>query len=176
MARSGLICVLAAAVCSFAADPIPRADYKSRRAELRKKLDGTLVLFGWTEGHDQVYRTPQGSNFYYLTGWNEPGAVLLLTPTDEKFFVPHRNERLEVYNGRRTAPGDADAGERTGFDTVLPLERFESSLRDALDRHLAFYAQGDTEQLAKLKALVVFREIRNPERTLADYQAVRSVE
>src|SRR5580704_19240680 len=60
--------------------------YRSRRADLRKALgDGVTVLFGRTEDHEEDLRTGffQESNFYYLTGWQEPGAILLLAPLPE---------------------------------------------------------------------------------------------
>ena len=104
MSKTGLFLVFAAAFCAFGSDPISKDEYRTRRAELRKKLDGGLVLFGWSEGHDPVYRTPQGTNFHYLTGWTEPGAILLITPTEDKLFIPNRNERVEIYNGHRSAP------------------------------------------------------------------------
>ena len=74
MWRPGLLSAFILLASAFAADPIPREEYHARRAEFRKKLDGVLVLFGRSEGPDEVYRAAQDSNFYYLTGWSEPGA------------------------------------------------------------------------------------------------------
>jgi Xaa-Pro aminopeptidase len=173
MRKCGLLFAMAAA-CVWAGDAIPRDEYQARRAELRKKLEGALVLFGWNEGHDEVYRTPQGSNFMYLTGWTEPGAVLLLTPAEEKFFLPKRNARSEIYNGKRSAPGDPDVQHATGFRTVLPMERLESSIRAAMDENLALYAQGTAEQLARLKTLVALRDIGNPQASIAELRMKKS--
>src|SRR5436309_2270875 len=140
MRKFGVLCALATITTVFASDPIPRDEYHARRAELRKKLDGVLVLFGYTEGADEVYRIEQNSNFQYLTGWTEPGAIVLLSPAEEMLFVPHRNARREIYNGKRIAPEDANAAAATGFDSVLPPEKFEASLRHALDSYTGFYA------------------------------------
>ncbi len=158
MLRFGLLCAVTASICALGADSIPRDEYHARRIELRKKLDGALVLFGRSEGADEVFRYPQSSNFYYLSGWTQPGAILLVTPKDEKLFLPHHNKRGEVYTGRRSAPEDAEVTQVTGFETVLPVERFESTLREALDSYLPFYALGDAAQMARLKALVPFRD------------------
>src|SRR3974390_1857073 len=132
MRKIGLVCALAAVATAFGADPIPRAEYHQRRAELRKKLGGVMVLFGYTEGADEVYRIGQNSNFYYLTGWWEPGAIALISPEGETLFLPHRNARREIYNGKRVAPEDENAAALTGFDSVQPPEKFESALRQAL--------------------------------------------
>lgn len=174
MTKFGLFCVFSAALCALGSDPISKDEYRTRRAELRKKLNGTLVMFGWTESRDAVYRTPQDSNFFYLTGWTEPGAIVLLTSNDETIFLPPRNPRLETYNGRRTGPEDPDAGSVTGFQHVLPLSRFESALRAALDAHLDFYASGTAGELARLKAITAFREVTNPGPMIATFRVKKS--
>ncbi len=159
MWKFGLLCVLASIATAFAADPIARDEYHARRTELRKKLDGVLVLFGYTEGADEVYRIEQNSNFQYLTGWTEPGAIVLLSPAEEILFVPHRNARREIYNGKRIAPEDTNAAATTGFDSVLPPEKFETALRHALDSSAGFYAIANAANTAKLKSLAPFREL-----------------
>src|SRR5579862_6862483 len=99
--------------CAGAAK-FPAEEYRTRRVNLRKTLPGVLVLFGHTEARDQVYSATPEPNFYYLTGWTEPGARLLITPTREVLFLPHHNERLEHYEGRRSSAEDKDAQAVTG--------------------------------------------------------------
>jgi hypothetical protein len=73
-------------------------EYCARRVDLSKKLhDGVLVLSGRTEKGEENLRTGfiQEPNFYYLTGWQEPGAILLLTPSADDqphdfLFLPRR--------------------------------------------------------------------------------------
>jgi len=125
---------------STAAAKFPAGEYQARRANLRKALDGVVVLFGQTEGRDEVFRFGQESNFYYLTGWMQPGARLLITPTEETIFLPHHDERREHYTGRRSSAEDADARAATGFERVLPIEKFESELDTALALHNQLYA------------------------------------
>ena len=100
------------------------------RAALRQSLDGgVLLLKGQAEAYDQVFRFQQEPNFYYLTGWSEPGAALLLTPSDEILFLPSHNEHAERYAGKRTSAEDADAHAVTGFENVLPIEKLEARAR-----------------------------------------------
>lgn len=85
--------VLALALFLNAASPMaagisPR-EYQERRAELRKSLDGVMVLFGAEEPDDLHTSFFQESNFLYLSGWREPGAVMLLTQQAEILFSPH---------------------------------------------------------------------------------------
>lgn len=175
MGKPGLIGVVVAFLTgSLIADVIPRQEYSARRAELRKKLDGTLVLFGRTEGRDDYFRVGQETNFYYLTGFSEPGAILLLTKDEESLFLPRRNERREIYNGRRVAPEDKDAREATGFDNVLPAERFESSLVKALESGQSVYGLTERPDGARLRQLVPLREVRDAAPLIAAMRVKKS--
>jgi Xaa-Pro aminopeptidase len=118
-----------------------------------------LVLFGRSEGPDEVFRIGQEPNFFYLTGWDEPGAILLLAKSEEILFLPHRNSRREIYMGHRSAPDDANAPGETGFDSVLPTERFESQFAKALDSGPSVYALPDASETARLKSLAPMRDI-----------------
>ena len=60
----------------------PIAEYQARRADLRAKLDGPLLIFGYT-GHEDASEVAvffQEPYFYYLSGFDEPGAALLIIP------------------------------------------------------------------------------------------------
>src|SRR5450631_2235257 len=73
LTRILIVFLLAAATLRPA--KVPSSEFPVRRAELRKSLDGVFLLRGQSELHDQYFRFAQNSNFYYLTGWTEPGAV-----------------------------------------------------------------------------------------------------
>src|SRR4029077_11790114 len=135
---------LASAAPARIADPHMIEQYRSRRADLRKSLpDGVTVLFGRTEDREEDLRTGffQESNFYYLTGWQEPGAILLLAPVPddshapgyasrakcprEILFLPKRNPDREKWTGRKIGTGDVNVSEVPGFEPVMPAEKFE---------------------------------------------------
>jgi Xaa-Pro aminopeptidase len=141
------------------AAPIAKAEYRARREEFRKSLDGTLVLFGYTEGRDQVFQVPQNHDFLYLTGWTQPGAVVLITRERETLFLPHRNTRAETYMGRRTDASDADAREVTGFDQVAPIEKFEPALLEAIGTSEKVYSETESPDAPKLEKMLAFRHI-----------------
>ena len=151
------ILALVALVSSLSAQPaIPKSEFAERRAKLQKNLDGVVVMFGWTEGPDEVYRVYQNSSFYYLSGFEHPGAILLVSPKSEVLFVQPRNQRREIYHGRAIAAGDPDALEQTGFREVLGVEKFEARLAKALEEAGPVYAALSTTP--KLQALAPLRE------------------
>ena len=94
---------------SLCAQPIPLSEYKERREQLRKSIEGsTLLLFG--ENDDGLGDTRDGffqeSNFLYLTGWSEPGAMLIMDAKNEVLLLPRRNAKKELFSGRLAAPED----------------------------------------------------------------------
>lgn len=112
--------------------------HKQRRDEVRKLLppNTAVVLFANAERNranvvDFVYH--QDPNFYYLTGYREPNAVLVLfseTQTDasgkkfdEIIYVQERNARAEQWTGKRL--GVEGVKEKLGFDMVYNGKEFE---------------------------------------------------
>lgn len=138
----------------------PADEFRARRAALRAGLDnGVLLLKGQTEPYDPIRRFAQEPNFFYLTGWTEPGAVLLLTPSEETLFLPRHNERSERYSGRRMSAEDSGAGALTGFDKVLPVEKLEGELDQALSAYSRIYAPWSAPYAGELRARFPFREV-----------------
>jgi Xaa-Pro aminopeptidase len=159
---------------AFLPGAIPLSEYHQRREKLRKDLKGSLVLFGNKEDPELVGRFRQESNFYYLTGWTEPGARLLITHDDEILFLPHHNEVIERYTGHRTSAEDASAKEKTGFQTVLPIEKFETQLLKALDSGPGFYALTKSQEVDRLKPLLALREISDAGAMIGNLRKIKS--
>jgi Xaa-Pro aminopeptidase len=128
----------------------PNGAYAERRAALRAKVDGPVVLFGFTGREDSspAYVFAQEENFYYLTGHNEEGAALLLVPAppegktwegpNEILFLPARNPQLERWNGVRLGWEDPDAAQRMGL-AVRPFETLKSELQKLAPIFPTFY-------------------------------------
>ena len=109
------------------------ADYRARRVALAKALEGgTLVLFAPTEaeGPNNLYGFRQEDNFYYLTGWSEPGAAVLINanPYTEILFLAEHNVTQEKWTGPKLGPEDPQAPQKTGFDKVESLDKMHDAL------------------------------------------------
>jgi len=142
-----IVLLLLTATLASAIERQPNADYRARRQALAARTNGgAVVLFAATEaeGPNALYGFRQDENFYYLTGWAEPGGALLIAPAveakgssparpyTEVFFLPQRSPSQERWTGPKLGPSDAKAPEVTGFDRVLPLD----AMRDELARIL----------------------------------------
>jgi Xaa-Pro aminopeptidase len=136
---------------------MPTEEFRARRAALRQSLDGTLLLMGQTEGRDALFGFAQDSNFYYLTGWTEPGAALLMTPTREVLLLPHHDAVAERYHGKRWSSEDAGVQSFTGFEDVLPIEKLESQLDQSLSDRERVYSSGTAA--VQLRSRYPFRDI-----------------
>lgn len=150
-------------------------EYHSRRAALRRSLDdGVLLLRGTAAAYDPVFRFQQDTNFYYLTGWAEPGAVLLMTHSSEILFLPRHDSRAERYSGRHTSAEDSDARAATGFDSVLPIERLESELDRALSANAKIYAPWSESYAGQLRARYPFRDVADATPLIARLRVKKS--
>ena len=135
--------VLGFASIAGARERQPNADYRTRRQKLADKLDGgATLLFAprEIEGPNDVYGYFPDANFYYLTGWGEPGAALLVVaPAEAKndnparayreiLFLPDRNYSQEKWTGAKLGPDDPHAAELTGVDRVESLSNLRTEL------------------------------------------------
>ncbi len=112
-------------IAALFADGISADEYRARRAELRKSLDGVMVLFAANEPEDLHVSFFQDTNFLYLSGWREPGAAMMLTKNEEILFLPERNPRQEIFTGRKAGSGRC---RRSAAD------RIRQGLAEACDR------------------------------------------
>ena len=121
----------------FSAPPAGFAfnEFQARRAALRKDIGtGVAILEGRTEAEGELSRDGffQESNFFYLTGWREPGAALLLTSEGETLYLPKRLPETDRWHGRMAAFDDEAAAASAGVARVLSREKLDEDLADAL--------------------------------------------
>lgn len=122
----------------FAFQRQANADYRVRRERLAGKLDGQSIVLLFAnseaEGQNALGAFRQNDDFYYLTGWNEPGAAILIAPAKddrpytEVLFLPAHNATQERWTGPKLGPENADAPQLTGFDHVEALDKMRDRL------------------------------------------------
>src|SRR6266702_701682 len=150
MRRASLLVSFLLLIATFSPslDRQSNADYRARRVALSKLAKGGVtVLFAPLEpqGGNAIYGFRQDDNFYYLTGWTEPGAALVITPAveatattprheyTETLYLPAHNLVQEKWTGPKLGADDPKASALTGFDHVEVLDR----MRDDLNKLLA---------------------------------------
>jgi Xaa-Pro aminopeptidase len=102
-----------------------------------------------TRSNDTHYRFRQDSDFYYLTGFEEPESIAVLTPSrDTKFtlFVRPRDPEREIWDGRRA--GVEGAKKEFGANEAFPIVEFDGRLEDFLDgAEVLYYRLGVNRDL-----------------------------
>lgn len=119
-----------------------------RRQRLLEDIgEGITLLFAAPErprNRDILYPYRFDSDFWYLTGFPEPEAVLVLIGGNAPralLFCRDKDEEREVWEGFRYGP--AAAREIFGFDETRPFAEFADALPDLLAGHeTLWYAIG----------------------------------
>lgn len=177
MLRRVLVCLLFCVTLAGAFEKEPVEVYRRRRAALRKDLDsGITVLFAKKGDDGGVWGFRQDDNFYYLTGLDEPGAILVLVPAgDQKFpgeilFLPPRNLTRERWDGIRMGPDDPGVAAKLGFEVVMSTRAFQSELMKMLPAYNSFNTVAASDAL---KTLAPFAEFRDVQRNIARLRMVK---
>ncbi len=125
------------------------ADYRARRQKISAELKGgVLILFAPTEpsAGNATGGFRQDDYFYYLTGWSEPGAALLIAAEvqakdehparayTEVLYLPAHNLLQEKWTGPKLGPENPQAREVTGFDRVEVLDKMRDDIADILQK------------------------------------------
>ncbi|MGL5194098.1 MAG: aminopeptidase P N-terminal domain-containing protein [Chroococcales cyanobacterium] len=113
---------------------IEAAEYQQRRQALMEKIGSGTAIFRSAPmavmHNDVEYTFRQDSDFYYLTGFNEPNAVAVFAPHHEEhqfvLFVQPKDLEKEVWTGYRM--GVEGAKERYGADEAYPISELEEKL------------------------------------------------
>jgi Xaa-Pro aminopeptidase len=119
---------------------LPMGDFSTHRANFFDKMKpNSIAFFGAanevTRSNDTEYAFCQNKHFYYLTGFNEPDALLLLLKTDNNqqaiLFSLAKDKSHEVWHGRRV--GQQKACQHYNVDQSFVLEQLPSLLPDYLN-------------------------------------------
>lgn len=117
-------------------------DFKKRRRQLLQAVgpEAIVILPAAREiirNGDCHYPFRQRSDFYYLTGFNEPEAVLVLAPGCDAgefiLFNRTRNRAKEIWHGPQV--GQAGAREHYGADQAFPIEDLKKLLPQLIQGH-----------------------------------------
>jgi Xaa-Pro aminopeptidase len=129
-----------------------------------------------TRSNDTQYRFRQDSDFYYLTGFEEPEAIAVIAPAREHkytLFVRPRDPEQEIWVGRRA--GVEGAKSEFGAQESFPIAEFEAKLQDLLDgAEKLYYRLGVNTDLdsAIIKKIAQMRALNrkpiHPPRTVID--------
>lgn len=107
--------------------------FRRRRDALAEKLGNAIAIVPAAVHHlrnnDAEYEYRQHSDFYYLTGFNEPEAVLVMAPGRDQrdtLFLRRRDREQEIWTGKRL--GVEAAPSTLEMDAAFAIEEFDEKL------------------------------------------------
>jgi Xaa-Pro aminopeptidase len=106
---------------------------------------------------DTGFEFRQDSDFYFLTGFDEPDAVAVINPAHAKerfvLFVRPRDREMEIWNGRRAGVEGAVA--TYGADAAYTVDELDAKLREyALCRSTLVYRLGNSHHDGRITRLL----------------------
>ena len=125
---------------------LPKEEFEERRTRVLTQMQPNSVLLLFSEiekrrNNDCTYPFRQDSYFWYLTGFNEPNAALLLLKTEQEekaiIFLRPRDPFLETWNGRRL--GVEHAPQHLNVNEAYSIEEFVTVLPKILKNLTALY-------------------------------------
>ena len=144
----GALLLLLALKPLLAIEKEPLTEYKARRDRLASRIKGNVLVVR-AAPEQELVKYYQEPNFYYLTGFDQPEAILLLdaasNPPQEFLFLPERKPATERWTGPKLGPGP-EAEKATGFTKVLPTSEFDATLKSASQHAKAVYGLKDVEK------------------------------
>ncbi|RUO47528.1 Xaa-Pro aminopeptidase [Pseudidiomarina donghaiensis] len=142
---------------------LPLDEFKKRRAHILKKLtkaspNAMAVIPGaqlQTRSRDTEFPFRQDSDFFYLTGFDEPNALLVLAPNADdpvQIYCQPTSPSEEVWHGRRL--GVDNAADALGVDFAASIEDADDYLFALLDgAEQVFYPHDKPELAAQLSMI-----------------------
>ena len=116
----------------------PPEEFAKRRAAVYDAIGTKAVaILQGAPTPDGYTRFRQSNDFYYLSGVEVPNAYLLLDPVERKttLYLPHRNERRELGEGKVLSVEDLDEVRKgSGLEAVFGPELLGEHLARILQR------------------------------------------
>lgn len=136
---------------------IAKAEFARRRKQLMALMepDSIAIVPAAPErvrSRDTEYHYRQDSDFLYLSGFEEPQAVLVLAPGREHgeyiLFVRERNREREIWDGYRAGPEGACS--EFEADDAFPIDDIDDILPGLLEgKQRVYYAMGKDSEFDK---------------------------
>jgi len=130
-------------------------EFQNRRAQLMEQIGkGNIAIIASantrTRNRDVDYPFRQDSDFYYLTGFNEPNALAAFIPGREQgqyiLFCQEFDEKKALWEGAHA--GLEGATEKYGADDSFPITDLADILPGLLEnKHKVFYPMGRDPEL-----------------------------
>jgi len=145
------------------------AIYRKRREQLARAMGAGVAVVPTAperiRNRDTHYPYRFDSHFYYLTGFTEPEAALVIvagrdatSPPKTLLFCRSKNLEREIWDGFRYGP--EAARERFGFDEAQPIEALDAALATLLENQPSLHYPVGADAAWDLRAMQWLNAVR----------------
>ncbi|MFD2166081.1 Xaa-Pro aminopeptidase [Thalassotalea euphylliae] len=155
---------------------LPVEEFVARREALFAQMPSNAVLIvkaaqEITRSNDTEFPFCQNKNFYYLTGFHEPDALLVMVKAEQNssiLFCREKDPMQEVWHGRRVGPEAAKT--QFAMDYSYTNEQIDELVPDMLEgKSVALCCFDDDEAMALTTELMshVARQVKSGKKSPA---------
>ncbi|KAL1675499.1 peptidase M24, structural domain-containing protein [Schizophyllum commune] len=159
---------------------IPQEEYERRRKALMDSLpDNSVVVCAaapikYMSGDQPSYKYRQSSDFWYLTGFEEPDSAVVLEKTSTSkgyrmtLFCSGKNLAQEKWDGAKTGLSEATA--IFGADDARSIDHFYDHLRSltSLYSHVYIDLDGGSPRRGRSRSVLKHLTTSNPAKTASE--------
>lgn len=151
---------------------ISQKTFQQRKKKLFEQMrDNSIVILPSANecirNNDVHYKFRQHSDFYYLTGFNEPEAVAIFIRRNasNEFFLFNRNRdpKAEIWTGKRA--GQAGACQDFGADQAFPIGDIDTVMPDFLQNITCIYYPVGFDKHFESQLMAWIKTLRDKART-----------
>jgi Xaa-Pro aminopeptidase len=132
--------------------------FKERRQKLAEKIKGSALIVAshpeLIRNHDVGYPYRQDSNFYYLTGFEEPESIFVFRPgqtPETVMFVRKKDLERETWDGFRYGPTGVE--QEFGIDKAYHIDEFTkvapNLLKDISNLYYRMYKHAWADEMVR---------------------------
>jgi len=142
-----------------------------RQIFINTMLDNSIAIFPANEelirSNDTEFRFRQNSDFYYLSGFNEPDACLVFVKKKGKaetvLFNRRKDKTAEIWHGYRL--GQDDAISMLAVDNAFPIDELEVQLGHILNNIETIYYPVLSDLTLDKRLQTILNSLRNKTRS-----------
>lgn len=137
--------------------------FEAKRKAFMERMDGGVAIIRSGSGHERAISYRQDSNFYYLTGFEEPESICVLAPEHKEhqfiLFVPPRDPNAETWTGRRAGPEGAVS--KYGADAAYSIEQLQEKLPEYIKGCKTLYYSSGADSTFDEGLLTLLKDFRS---------------
>jgi Xaa-Pro aminopeptidase len=151
--------------------------HQNRRKELLSQLDDNAIVIISTNPEqfrngDVTFAFRPQSDFFYLTGFQEPEAVAIISLKNYSMFLRDKDPKREIWDGERL--GITDAPKTLKLDNAFNIKQIKNQLTQLISSNNVIYFDAKPCEFdTKITALLNNHTIKSLQNSLSEMRLIK---